>query len=151
MASTTMTITTTITTTQAAQVLTLRTIPDWMHKDVHITHGYRPATNSFRQCYHSLWYLHNESVNIWSHLATGIVFVALLVWSVLPDWHGGYRFAESDLRALQAYLLGVTICLFFSVRKPSPTLPVRVPFPRFARTGRIPVLPFAPHMDVMFP
>lgn len=118
MSSTTTTITATISAqaAQAARVLTLPTLPEWMHKDVHITHGYRPATNSFRHCYHSLWYLHNETVNIWSHLATGIVFLGLLVWSNLPDWHGGYRFADSDLRAVQAYLLGVTICLFFSVR-----------------------------------
>lgn len=36
-------------------------IPAWMHDNVFITGGYRPQTNSYRECINSLWYLHNES------------------------------------------------------------------------------------------
>jgi len=102
------------------ELLDLQSVPAWMQKDVHITHGYRSQTNSFRRCCHSLWYLHNESVNIWSHLLTGFCFLALLAGSIAlpPSLWWPFDFASggsNDLWALRVYLLGTTVCLFFSV------------------------------------
>jgi adiponectin receptor len=98
-----------------AQVVDHCDLPEWMQKDVYITHGYRLEENSFHGCYRSLWYLHNETVNVWSHLLTGIFFLSLFLWSALPVLHSGYTFSAGDLLALQSYLVGAIICLFFSV------------------------------------
>ena len=99
----------------AVKVAELCDLPGWMQKDVYITRGYRPEKNSFRGCYDSLWYLHNQTVNVWSHLLTGIFILLLFLWSSLPVLHGEYVFSAGDLWALQSYLLGAIACLFFSV------------------------------------
>ncbi|KAH4061637.1 hypothetical protein HBI55_181870 [Parastagonospora nodorum] len=52
--------------------------PPWMRADQFIKTGYRRQLNSFYRCVTSLLYLHNEFVNIWSHLGPGIVHTLLL-------------------------------------------------------------------------
>ncbi|KAK0620449.1 hemolysin-III channel protein-like protein Izh2 [Immersiella caudata] len=96
------------------QLVDIHNLPVWMQKEAHILRGYRPEFKSFRRCYHSLWYMHNETVNIWSHLLIGSCFFSLLVWTGLPESHGGFNFADGDIRALQFYLLGTAVCLYFS-------------------------------------
>jgi len=51
-------------------------MPEW-HQDNHfIRHGYRPDSNSVRACFASWLYMHNETVNIYSHFIPGILFLA---------------------------------------------------------------------------
>jgi adiponectin receptor len=97
------------------QLVDIHNLPAWMQKEAHILRGYRPEFKSFRRCYHSLWYIHNETVNVWSHLLTGTAFFVLLLWTALPEFLGGFSFDGGDIRALQFYLLGTTLCLYCSV------------------------------------
>lgn len=97
------------------RVANISDAPVWMRHDVYITRGYRRSQNSFRGCFDSLWYIHNETVNVWSHLLTGALFLTLFIWSNIPALHGGYAISFTDLWALQTYLLGATLCLVFSV------------------------------------
>ena len=90
-------------------------LPDWMQNDQYIRRGYRIPQNSIRGCFQSLWYLHNETVNIWSHLLTAMFMTALLGWSFVPTLHQGYSFSASDLGVLQFYLLCSIGGLIFSV------------------------------------
>ncbi|TEY85322.1 hypothetical protein BOTCAL_0014g00520 [Botryotinia calthae] len=89
-------------------------LPDWMQKDAHITRGYRTGTKSFRACFHSLWYLHNESVDTWSHLISGTAFLAMLLWSFLPALHGQSDTPAGPLHAARCQLVATTICLYLS-------------------------------------
>ncbi|KAK4077866.1 uncharacterized protein Triagg1_3560 [Trichoderma aggressivum f. europaeum] len=50
----------------------------WRHND-HIFHGYR-FTESCTYCIRSIFHLHNESFNIWSHLLGCLYFVKILVY-----------------------------------------------------------------------
>jgi len=43
-------------------------IPKWLQDNSYIHHGYRPESKSTRACFASWLYLHNETVNIFSHL-----------------------------------------------------------------------------------
>jgi len=100
----------------AQKVVDFTHIPDWMKKDrKYIIRSYRVQSNSFWDCYYSLWYLHNETVNIWSHLLVGIFFFSLLIWNTIPKLHGGYIFHAADLQIIQWYLLSSSMCLFCSV------------------------------------
>lgn len=50
-------------------------------RDNHFIHsGYRPATNSFISCIHSLSYLQNESVNIYTHLLGALLTFPIAYW-----------------------------------------------------------------------
>jgi adiponectin receptor len=49
-----------------------------MKDNLHITHGYRINFNTPKKILKSLFMLHNESVNIWSHCLPAIVIVIFL-------------------------------------------------------------------------
>lgn len=101
---------------EAMRLIGVNEIPLWMRQDIYIRHGYRAPQASIRACYDSLWYLHNETVNIWSHLLMGLFMMGLLVWSSVPALHSGYVFSPYDVGVLQFYLVCNIGCLFFSVR-----------------------------------
>lgn len=90
-------------------------LPTWMQNDPYIRRGYRKQLSSFRKCYQSLFYLHNESVNIWSHLLVGLFFVALLLAADYSVFYECPHISSSDTLAVQSYLAGATGCLFLSV------------------------------------
>ena len=99
----------------ASRVINLHEAPAWMQQDPLIIRAYRKQQDSFLKCFNSLWYIHNETVNTWSHLGTGLCFLVMSVWASFPSLHGGFTFATSDIRALQIYLVGATLCCMFSV------------------------------------
>ena len=48
--------------------------PEWL-REPFINSGYREAYSTAWQCLQSLCYLHNQSLNIWSHLVTSLYFM----------------------------------------------------------------------------
>lgn len=56
------------------KLYTFHEIPIHLKDNPFIFNGYR-AFYSFKQCLKSLWFLHNESVNIWSHLFGSLLFL----------------------------------------------------------------------------
>ncbi|KAK4510418.1 uncharacterized protein ATC70_004848 [Mucor velutinosus] len=94
-------------------ILSWHEIPAWMQDNVYITGGYRRQTNNYWDCVKSLGYLHNESVNIWSHLLTFILFVGFgihFLWS--------QPFQETlttfDITYFFLFIVGALLCLGFS-------------------------------------
>ncbi|CCK72977.1 PAQR-type receptor KNAG_0M01240 [Huiozyma naganishii CBS 8797] len=60
------------------RIYTWNEIPEWQKDNEHIIDGYVRETNSFLKCVHSLFYLHNESVNVYSHLIPALCFFSVL-------------------------------------------------------------------------
>ncbi|KAH7017929.1 hemolysin-III channel protein-like protein Izh2 [Macrophomina phaseolina] len=87
-------------------------LPHWMRSDAYILSAYRIPQNSFRACCRSLFYLHNETVNIWSHLSVGTVFLALAARLALLPAAATVR--AEDRLALLTYLLGAASCCMLS-------------------------------------
>ena len=46
--------------------------PPWCRSNENICSGYRPAPKTFKDCFLSIFRIHNETVNIWSHLIPGV-------------------------------------------------------------------------------
>jgi hypothetical protein len=55
------------------------TAPDYMKDNLHITHGYRINFNTPKKILRSLFMLHNESVNIWSHCLPALAIILFLL------------------------------------------------------------------------
>lgn len=53
-----------------------------MKDNEHITHGYRIGFNTPRKILQSLFMVHNELVNIWTHFFPAIIIVCLLFYLV---------------------------------------------------------------------
>lgn len=89
-------------------------LPLWQQDNHYIISGYRPASNSFQKSFASLSYLHNESVNIYSHLLGGISFsiVGVLLYRMLvPRYETAGR---GDILAFACFFAGAALCLGMS-------------------------------------
>lgn len=61
------------------RLLNSEDVPTWYAHNAYIRTGYRPVTPSALLCFRSLAYLHNETVNIYSHLIPAMVaFIFIL-------------------------------------------------------------------------
>ncbi|KAJ4389712.1 hypothetical protein N0V93_007184 [Gnomoniopsis smithogilvyi] len=52
-------------------------LDEWRRDNAFIISGYRPTSNSYRGSFSSIFSIHNESVNIWTHLAGSILFTTV--------------------------------------------------------------------------
>lgn len=95
-------------------ISTWHELPSWQRDNEYILSGYRPASMSFCQSFRSLGYLHNETVNIYSHLIGSVLFVALAFYfygQVYPRYSNA-NFA--DILVFSTFYFGVAICFLLS-------------------------------------
>ncbi|KAH8662978.1 hemolysin-III related-domain-containing protein [Tricladium varicosporioides] len=89
-------------------------LPSWQQDNHYIHSGYRPASGSFKKSFRSLGYLHNESVNIYSHLIGALIFstIGLILYTVIaPRYESA---AVSDIIVFGCFFLGAALCLGMS-------------------------------------
>ena len=89
-------------------------LPDWMKIDPYIRLGYRRQLNSFRDCFWSLFYLHNESVNTWSHLLPAFCYMAFSLGLYLRVIYSDIEVPTTDIVFFQVYVLCTAVCLLLS-------------------------------------
>jgi adiponectin receptor len=89
-------------------------LPSWQQDNHYIYSGYRPASASFKKSWASLGYLHNESVNIYSHLVPAVIFSAagVVIYTVVqPRYESA---TSSDVLAFSCFFAGAALCLGMS-------------------------------------
>ncbi len=89
-------------------------LPTWQRDNHYIVRGYRRASHSYIASLKSLGYLHNESVNIWTHLlgATAFVVTGVLVHKAVA---ARYETASrADVLAFASFFVGAVACLGMS-------------------------------------
>uniref|UniRef100_A0A3B4B8L4 Uncharacterized protein n=1 Tax=Periophthalmus magnuspinnatus TaxID=409849 RepID=A0A3B4B8L4_9GOBI len=72
------------------RVIPFHVLPEWLKDNDYLLHGHRPPMPSFRACFGSIFRIHTETGNIWTHLLDGLV---------LPDGgnvHHWSRFVRSQ-------------------------------------------------------
>jgi hypothetical protein len=62
------------------KLLSYDEIPQWYQDNDYIRHGYRPESRSAKACFASWLYLHNETVNIYTHLVPAMIFLMAEIW-----------------------------------------------------------------------
>jgi hypothetical protein len=87
----------------------------WLHVDPHIRYGYRPQLQNITDCVRSLFYVHNELINIWSHLLPSLYLFYKAVKTSHEIFVGGPTTHNSYASTLLLYTLGTALCLLFSV------------------------------------
>ncbi|KAI8846524.1 hemolysin-III related-domain-containing protein [Chytridium lagenaria] len=60
------------------KTVSINQMPSWYHDNVFINSGYRKIQYTYRGCIRSLFYLHNETGNVYSHLIGSLLFLALI-------------------------------------------------------------------------
>ncbi|KAJ5605224.1 hypothetical protein N7510_010378 [Penicillium lagena] len=89
-------------------------VPTWYAHNTYIRTGYRPVTPSARLCFESLAYLHNETVNVYSHLIPAVL--ALLSNGLLYVYFtfSFPRASWTDQLVFHVYLTTSMICFGIS-------------------------------------
>jgi adiponectin receptor len=86
-------------------------LPSWLRDNEYLRSGHRPPLPSTKACLESLFRLHTETGNIWTHLIGAIFFlISMVVFMVAPH-------IKVDLKEkliFLAYFLGAICCLMFS-------------------------------------
>ncbi|KAK5652088.1 hypothetical protein OQA88_10866 [Cercophora sp. LCS_1] len=99
---------------EAALLLIWDELPSWRRDNTFIVRGYRQTSNSYWRSLASLWYLHNEFVNIWTHLLGALGFTAggiFLYLSIAPRYESA---SDSDLLVFACFFMGAFLCLGMS-------------------------------------
>ena len=92
-------------------LVTWQDIQPWQQDNHFILRGYRPFTGSYVSCFQSLFYLHNESMNVHSHILGSFLFTFIgLSLFVFERYH----LAWPDVLALSCFFAGVIACLSIS-------------------------------------
>ena len=83
--------------------------PDWLRDNEFLKSAYRRPTYSFITCTRSMFQLHNETVNIWTHLIGGLYFAHLC----LQIFNSTILF-PLDKWIIGSFLISATICHIMS-------------------------------------
>lgn len=89
-------------------------ISPWQQDNAYIHSGYRSASNSFSKSWQSLGYLHNETVNIYSHLLGAILAFTssgILYTTLAPRYTTASR---EDVYVFSCFSFGAVACLGMS-------------------------------------
>ncbi|TBU44749.1 HlyIII-domain-containing protein [Dichomitus squalens] len=97
------------------KTLTWLEIPEWQRDNEYILTGYRRATGSWRACAASVFgYLHNETVNIHSHLGGAVLF-AMFLFTFPSVFLVHYESTSwADRAVFVIFLSAAVFCLFSS-------------------------------------
>jgi len=79
----------------------------WQQDNEHILHHYRPSSGGHWQSIRSLGYLHNQTVNIYSHLLGALGFFAV---AFTFDNQISSKYGPEDRILLGLFLMGAIVC-----------------------------------------
>lgn len=89
-------------------------LPEWMRDNQYILGGYRQPAASFKKCLQSLFYLHNESGNILTHLAGAAGFIVLCM-GVSQELQAEIpSISWSDMATMYIFLFAAVACMGMS-------------------------------------
>jgi adiponectin receptor len=89
-------------------------LPSWQRDNHYIHSGYRPQSNSFSRSFSSLSYIHNETVNIYTHLlgaAASLICSVYLHALIKPRYD---RATTEDVIVFGCFFGGAIACLGMS-------------------------------------
>ncbi|SCU94171.1 LAME_0F06414g1_1 [Lachancea meyersii CBS 8951] len=90
-------------------------LPEWQRDNDKILQGYVRETKSSMKCVKSLFYFHNETVNIYTHMVPSVTYLGLLLFFtdfvLIPQLPST---SMSDYIMINFYLLGAFLCLMCS-------------------------------------
>lgn len=89
-------------------------IPEWQKDNEYIIKGYVKETNSFKRIFQSLFFLHNETVNIYTHFLPGILCFALISSVLEFSLFKKYTTTLTDYLMVNFFFAGAFTCFMMS-------------------------------------
>ncbi|XP_072156377.1 adiponectin receptor protein isoform X3 [Bemisia tabaci] len=83
-------------------------LPQWLQDNDFLHSGHRPPLNSFNACFKSIFRIHTETGNIWTHLLGCIAFMGTMTYFLTRP---PYETKPDDKIVFSMYFIGAIICL----------------------------------------
>lgn len=80
-------------------------LPSWLQHNDCLLSGHRPPLPSVRACFQSIFRIHTETVNIWSHMLGCVAFTVLAIYSSTKS---------QETLLFLPFFIGAILCLGFS-------------------------------------
>ncbi|KAI0223902.1 Adiponectin receptor protein [Lamellibrachia satsuma] len=86
-------------------------LPKWLRDNDFLIKGHRPPLNSFYACFKSIFRIHTETGNIWTHLLGFVAFIAIATYFLTrPTLEVQWQ----EKAVFSAFFVGAILCLGFS-------------------------------------
>jgi adiponectin receptor len=86
-------------------------LPSWLQDNDFLHRGHRPPLPSFGACFKSVFRIHTETGNIWTHLLGCVMFIAVAIYFITRP---SYEIQLQEKLIFSAFFIGAIICLGFS-------------------------------------
>ncbi|XP_052781129.1 adiponectin receptor protein-like [Mya arenaria] len=86
-------------------------LPNWLRDNDFLHKGHRLPTNSFLACFKSIFRVHTETGNIWTHLLGMIAFIGITSYFVTRP---SFEIQWQEKAVFSAFFVGAIVCLGFS-------------------------------------
>ena len=93
------------------QVVSHHHLPEWLQDNEFLVAGHRPQLNSYRACFKSIFRIHTETGNIWTHLLGCLAFICMATYIVTLN---SPSMSLADKVVYFTYCVGAIVCLGFS-------------------------------------
>ncbi|XP_055353397.1 adiponectin receptor protein-like [Paramacrobiotus metropolitanus] len=84
-------------------------LPEWLKDNDFLRAGHRPQIQSFRECFRSIFRIHTETGNIWTHMLGCIAFIGVAIYMLTSE-----HFPQEEKWVFGAFFAGAIICMGFS-------------------------------------
>ncbi|KAH8306283.1 hypothetical protein KR018_005884 [Drosophila ironensis] len=88
-----------------------KNLPKWLQDNDFLHRGHRPPLPSFRACFKSIFRVHTETGNIWTHLLGCIAFIGVAVYFISRP---AVEIQTQEKIVFGAFFIGAIVCLGFS-------------------------------------
>ena len=87
-------------------------LPDWLKDNEFLLHNHRPPMYSFRGCVKSIFRLHTETFNIWTHLLGALFFIMLVAGVYIFGDYITFLFEDIQIHNLPLQEQATLLCFF---------------------------------------
>jgi len=86
-------------------------LPKWLQDNEFIHKGYRPPLPSFSVCFKSVFRMHTETGNIWTHLVGCLAFMLIMIYFITRSHE---QIHSQEKYVFSVFFCGAICCLGFS-------------------------------------
>ncbi|ORX88625.1 putative hemolysin-III channel protein Izh2 [Basidiobolus meristosporus CBS 931.73] len=95
----------------SSALLKFSELPKWMRDNNYILSGYRAPTSSYWKSAQSLFYIHNETGNVYSHLLGAVLFFIVAIFTAAKIFPQFETTHWSDFAVMYIFIAGAIACL----------------------------------------
>jgi len=96
---------------QSWKVVGFSNLPQWLQDNDFLRKGHRPPLPNFKECFKSIFRIHTETGNIWTHLMGVVAFIGLSVYFVLRPLN---EIDHQEKAVFMTFFAGAIVCMGLS-------------------------------------